>query len=246
MGEYLPLSEPNAHISELHSGIAKQLRTLQRRSERPGPVQTKKIRAVCSRCNNSWMSALEEEAKPILLRALTSQGLIVGPSEAERLSKWAVLKAIVGEHASGDHLTPADDRSNFRSMQAIPSYFRVFANMHASTTQAAYVRHSATFSLTLNGPKPSLPKGVNRNVQLTTLLVGPLCLHVSATRVDGAPNGLLDPVRPMACLHPISSATVDLGLIPVLTDIDLHLNSRAIQRLIDHPRVKYGGELPVP
>jgi hypothetical protein len=245
MAAYLPITAPNAHISEVHSGIPKQPRTLQRRSERPGPVHTKKVRAVCHKCNNTWMSAVEEQAKPILLRALSSQELTIEAAEAAHLSNWAVLKAVVGEHASADHLTPYEDRSAVRTSQTLPAYFRVFVAKHQSQTQTAYVRHSATLSLTLKGPAPPLPKGITRNIQITTLLVGPLCFHVAAMRVHGVHIALLDPVRPMHQVHPPLASTVNLSMTPALTDIDLHFNSKVIERLMRHPKVKYGGDLPV-
>jgi hypothetical protein len=245
MAAYLPVAEPKAHISEVHSGIPKQPRVLQRRSERPGPVHTKKVRAVCQRCNNTWMSAIEEQAKPVLLRFLTSSSSNIDTAEASHLSTWAVLKTVVGEHASADHLTPYEDRSKLRTVGELPWYFRVFAAKHRSLTRTAYVRHSATLSRTLKGPEPPLPRGITRNFQVTTLLVGPLCLHVSALRVNDVDPALLDPVRPMHRLHPPVGHAVDLGSTLELGEVDLHLNSQVVERLMRHPRVKYGGEIPV-
>lgn len=244
MASYLPLGPHNAHISEVHSGIPKQSRTLQRRSERPGPVHTKKVRAVCRTCNNGWMSVVETEAKPVLLSALTEEALIVRPSESLKLSRWAVLKAIVGEHASNDHLTPYDDRSALRTERAIPPYFRVFAAMHRSQTRTAYARHSATLSLSIKGPAPPLPKGITRNVQITTLLVGPLCLHVTAMRVDDVSVTLLDPVRPMQRAHPDPDESTNLSAASRLSDVDIHLNAEGIDRIMRHPKVVFGGDLP--
>ena len=244
MASYLPIGTPNANISEVHSGIPKQASVLQRRSERPGPVHTKKVRAVCRRCNNGWMSEIEGRAKSPLLSALTSQDLNIDTAQIAALAVWAVLKAIVGEHASEDHLTPYEDRSRLRSSQAIPPYFRVFVAKHEGKTRTAYIRHSATLSLSLKGPTPPLPKGIDRNVQITTLLVGPLCFHITATRVHDIGAALLDPVRAMHRIHPSPNETVDLSQSFLLSDIDMHLNAQAIERIMHHPRVKYGGDLP--
>jgi hypothetical protein len=191
------------------------------------------------------MGAIEEQAKPILLRALTSQDLTIKIDEAMHLSNWAVLKAVVSEHASENHLTPYEDRSAIRTSLVLPAYFRVFVAKHRSHTQTAYVRHSATLSLTPKGPEPPLPKGITRNIQVTTLIAGPLCLHVAAVRVRDIRAALLDPVRPMHRLHPAFGSAIDLSITPALTDIDMHFNSDVIERLMRHPRVKYGGDLPV-
>ncbi len=244
MAAYLPIAAPNAHVSEVHSGIPKQPSVLQRRSERPGPVHTKKVRAVCRRCNNGWMSELEARAKLPLLRILTSQDLKIVSEQSSTLATWAVLKAIVGEHASEDHLTPYEDRSRLRVELAIPPYFRVFAAKHTSTTKAAYLRHSATLSLSLKGPVPSLPKGINRNIQVTTILVGPLCLFITATRVHDIDVTLLDPVRSMLRIYPDPDESQDVEGSTALSDIDMHINSQVIERIMQHPKVKYGGERP--
>jgi hypothetical protein len=190
------------------------------------------------------MSAIEVEAKSPLLQALTSQDLTIGNGQASALAKWAVLKAIVGEHASEEHLTPYDDRCALMSGQAIPPYFRVFTAKHYSKIRTAYLRHSATISLSQKGPVPPLPKGINRNVQITTLIVGPLCFHVTATRVHDVAITLLDPIRPMHRIHPAPVDSVDLNQSFVLSDIDMHFNSQAIERIMRHPRVKYGGDVP--
>jgi hypothetical protein len=232
MSSYLPVSqESSSHVSEIHSGVPKQPREIERRSHRPGPVHTKKVRAVCRTCNNTWMSEIEAEAKHIDFAATTA------------LSTWSALKVMVGEHASDQHLTPKQDRASFMQSREIPPYFRVFLARHMGATSAAYFRHSATLSFSRSGPKPQLPAGINRNIQVTTIIVGPLCLYVSAARVDDVPTELLDPVRSMSRIHPCP-ATVEQTQLPVLSEYDIHLNSLAIERIVRHPQVKYGGPLP--
>jgi hypothetical protein len=244
MAAYLPIGKTNAHVSEVRSGIPKQPSTLKQRSERPGPVHTKKVRAVCRRCNSGWMSSIEEEAKPMLQSALTSTEWTVSSKEAQAIARWAILKAIVCEHASLDHLTPQEDRNVLRLHLEVPAYFRVFIARHSGELRAAYLRHSATFSRSLEGLAPPLSKNLNRNVQITTILVGPLCFHITAIRVDGVPSSLLDPVRRMHQLHPGPYQLFAVNELPLLADLDMHLNSQAIDRIMNHPKVMYGGELP--
>ncbi len=244
MAIHLPTPNPNAHISEIRSGIPKQPSHLERRSERPGPVHTKKIRAICSQCNNGWMSSIETAAKTPLLRALKSNIFSISMEEAEDLATWAILKTIVGEHAGTDPLTPIEDRAALRTFRALPPYFQVFLARHQSQALTAYKRHSATLSLTMDGPFPPLPKGITRNVQVTTLLVGPLCFVITAVRVQDLDISLLDPRRPMHRIYPKPNCEIDLNTTPALTKDDIRFNSEIIERVLQHPLVKYGGERP--
>src|SRR5262249_20393459 len=59
--------------------------TTARIGQRRGNLWTMKLRRVCERCNNGWMSVLETQAKPILVQLMRSetcvlQQMIVGHS----------------------------------------------------------------------------------------------------------------------------------------------------------------------
>jgi hypothetical protein len=64
---HIRAGEAGSNVSEFHAAEGKNAPSLQRRSERPGDVVTKKIRAVCERCNNGWMSEVESNVKPTIL-----------------------------------------------------------------------------------------------------------------------------------------------------------------------------------
>lgn len=242
MARLLPIPASNAHASEIRSGVPKQPDQLQKRSERPGPLHTKKVRSVCSVCNNGWMSEIESAAKPSLLRALASDTFTFSPEETRCLATWAVLKAIVAEHASEDPLTPLEDRVALKTDRMIPPYFQVFLAKHKSSTLTAYKRHSATLSLTIKGPQPPLPKGITRNTQATTLLVGPLCFYITAVRVSNLNPLILAPKRPMHQIHPSTKSDLDLASTTALNDIDIYLISEAVERIVQDPKVRYAGE----
>lgn len=46
---------------------------------------------ICQSCNNRWMSRLQSEVKPILLRLIEQQSLDLTISERLRLSRWAAM-----------------------------------------------------------------------------------------------------------------------------------------------------------
>lgn len=237
--------DATGNISEFHATEGKQPQTLQRKTERPGGVVTKKIRAVCQRCNNGWMSALESSVKPTVLAVLEGRRTNLTESEVSAVALWAVVKTIVGEHASqGIALTPSSDRFLVHVNKTPPSYFRVFLGLHIDPSQAAYVRHSTTISLTKTGPEPPLADDVQRNIQLVCFLVGRLAICVTAARVSGFNAATIDPPANMLRLWPSPAPNLDLGMVAALDREGLSTAASGLDRLIASSFVLYGGPVP--
>ena len=245
LAQHLPKHPTGAHISEFHEGQAKHPPLLKWRSERPGAVVTKKIRAVCVTCNNTWMSSAEEKIKPIILSLLRGSGP-VSVQAAAALAYWVALKSIVGEHATENTaLTPPQDRHALRESGLIPNYFRLFVASHTLEAHSGYYRHSGTISQSLSGPSPSLPNGIARNIHATTFLVGRLCFYVTAIRATGINRTLLDPKPPMHRIWPLPSDHFALEALTSLNAFQVHMLSRSLERVFQHSAVRYGGPVPV-
>lgn len=245
LAPHLSPTTVNAHITELHEGEFKQPIRLQRRSERQGAVNTKKIRVVCIACNNQWMSAVESSAKPVLLGLLDGSTRSLSLKAVKALSVWVAVKSILGEHSTeGTALTPPADRLVLYERREVPSYFRFFMAFHSLRTESEYYRHSTTVSRSMSGPTPSLPEGITRNIHATTFLVGRLCFYVTAVRVSEVSTALLDPSFPMHRIWPNPDCPLDLGSMPPLNDVQVQIISRSLERLVQHPQVKYGGPIP--
>lgn len=96
--------------------------------EQPGSVLRVVAREVCARCNGGWMSRLEQDAKPILLRLMQAAGdgsrVLLGPAEAATVGAWAVKTAWVRELASkGSHVATTSAMRRFLAEQGLPSEF---------------------------------------------------------------------------------------------------------------------------
>lgn len=66
---------------------------------------------VCTGCNNGWMSTLETEAKPILIRLIADPRLLPGLSVEERhtVARWTLKTAVALNQASfGNEANPLD------------------------------------------------------------------------------------------------------------------------------------------
>ena len=62
-----------------------------------GDPASKKIKAVCKDCNSSWMSRIEEAAKPILTPMFLGEASVLTPADQSAITECVALKTIVGE-----------------------------------------------------------------------------------------------------------------------------------------------------
>lgn len=88
---------------------------------RPSQGLDFKVRVVCGRCNHGWMSALEEEAKPILERLLTTTQLQpLLKNEQALIVRWATKTAMMLDFTQEEPLVPQRDRTLFYRRRTIP------------------------------------------------------------------------------------------------------------------------------
>ncbi|GAB1263174.1 hypothetical protein [Aurantivibrio plasticivorans] len=155
--------------------------------ERPGHLFSLKIRAVCSKCNNGWMSGIENKTKPIILKMIEGKKCKISKEELEALSFWVALKVVVAEHANNKEdlsVTPSSDRRLMMEDKKIPNYLNIFIGNHSTGHNSAWLRYSWTMAYSPNGPSPPL-LGHQRNAQAISFMVGPIFFYVLQVRVLG-------------------------------------------------------------
>jgi hypothetical protein len=84
---------------------------------------------VCEKCNNSWMSAIEDRAKPILFLLIKGEtAFSIGPAEAHALAIFAFKTAVVIDHSdrSRSPFFSSRIRNGFRTSLAIPNFVQMW------------------------------------------------------------------------------------------------------------------------
>lgn len=164
------LTSPTGHKAE--RGVA----------GRAGSINTIKIRAVCDRCNNGWMSQLEESVRPFLTPIITGAPIVLDFEQTALIARWVALKCIVAEHSQGEWMTPREDREAFREGGRIPRYFNIYMANHNMQNAAGYVRH--TNCIAVNSPEPNPPlNGAAANIQTISFVLGRVFVHLNAARI---------------------------------------------------------------
>ena len=65
----------------------------------PTDTPRARIRCVCKRCNNEWMSQIESAAKLTIERRITSEATLLEPEAQIVLARWAIKTAMVFQAA---------------------------------------------------------------------------------------------------------------------------------------------------
>ena len=88
---------------------------------RPGDPASQRLRCVCEKCNNGWMSHLQIKAKPILVGLISNTWESLDRDAQTTFSAWATMFTTVFEMAdpSSAAVSP-EERSQFRK-DLIPS-----------------------------------------------------------------------------------------------------------------------------
>lgn len=102
---------------------------------KPGSVFNNRALAVCRRCNNGWMSAMERKAKPLIVSMmnLTEPEPVVTltPDQAAILATWAIKTAWMNEESEpGWRATTREMRRALHLNSLPPEYSAVWAARH--------------------------------------------------------------------------------------------------------------------
>lgn len=212
--------------------------------KRQGKLSTKKIRVVCGKCNSGWMSNLENQAKPTLVRIFKEEKFVMGRTEQENLSRWIATKVIVGEHAEKNiEVTPKKDRESLMSDKKIPEYFAIYIGKHSHEHDTAWLRTSMVLALSPEGPNPDL-KGLQRNAQTVAFICGPLFVFVFSVREKDIDPTTFFNIKRLIRLLPVEMDTISWPPSELLTDEDMSRYAWALNNCKNDKNVYYAGDLP--
>lgn len=210
---------------------------------RQGGAITKKIRVVCKKCNNGWMSQLEDLAKPILTPLIVGEPIVLNRDQQRIVAEWITLKMMVSEHnIPPDVILPQIDRDNFFTDRTIPPYFHIWViSSNSEKWRSRYIRHNATFSL-----PPVVPTSPKKNTQTIAWGVGRLFIYVMMSTAGGVDLTKWIDVHPTVLkLYPYAGETLPLPFLRSIDDQSGDKMAFTLDELIKSPRVLYK-DLPRP
>ncbi|MDF2156159.1 hypothetical protein [Vibrio sp. CAU 1672] len=177
MGKELGKSPTDKYVEGVIASEPKSSDYDEKLSERFGNVSTKKFRVVCTKCNNGWMSALEEKVKPIIKNVLYSCDIELNRDQIRLFTQWLVMKTMLAEHSNNNtESTPKTDLLEFGKHQKIPDSFRIYLAKHDLDDNSAYSRTSVRLGTSHTQSREIVEQG--NNTQATAFIVGRLFIYV--------------------------------------------------------------------
>lgn len=121
-----------------------------------------KVRAVCQRCNNGWMSAMEYEIKPLLQRLLTGKSFVLHQAAQSQLASWAFKTAVVMDQIAETPSIPGIDAHNFYQDRRPVTGVYVFVGTRAAEPRPADSRTSGMLAEFSTSPPKAPASGPTR------------------------------------------------------------------------------------
>jgi len=143
---------------------------------RQGHLITRKVKAVCYRCNTGWLSQLEEELKTVLTKLITGAPCVLDDWTQRRLATWSVKTAMTAEFLDPETVAISFDMREYLRLYRQPHPdFDVFIGSYKGDDELFRWDHNSTELFNKAAGKGST--GI-RNTQITTLGIGQLFIEV--------------------------------------------------------------------
>jgi hypothetical protein len=185
--------------------------------EHRGPIGSRKIRNVCSRCNGGWMSRLETAAKPILTELILGRRCHLDSRAQTSIAAWTMMTSITAEYTDvPTQCIPAEDR-HFLMANGKPHVgWRVWIGRYRGDDWKQRYSHWG------NKLGFYTPTGVDwHGFQTSVFVVGELLLY-AASSTDVSLLAGFHPIQDdaLAMIWPPSDASVDSHQLRFQTDAE--------------------------
>lgn len=151
------------------------------------------VGVVCERCNNGWMSALEERAKPYLETMLRGRGRELHEGGLRTLAAWALKTSMMVEHMHGAkrHIIPRDEYAQLYEDGEPSERVRIWMATYEGTNAAAVGSMWGLDAETNEtGAREWDPDRGARDIWGATIVFGPAVFQVFGTTILPLLEGL--------------------------------------------------------
>lgn len=149
-----------------------------------GDPHSRRIPCVCAKCNNEWMSGLQEDAKPFLVPMLQNKPVALHKLTKTMLATWVTMTTMVAEYENQAMVAiPQSDRTKFFETQHPLPHWRIWIGSHRRQNVPMF--HHNVLPFTTEEELKRLPPGAETdaaNTQTTTICLGKyLVIHVMSS-----------------------------------------------------------------
>jgi hypothetical protein len=149
-------------------------------SYKQGGLWSQKIRNVCAKCNNGWMSRLEEDAKPIISSLINNEEFTLDEGSQRIISTWVAVVSIMAEFTDMHSLSiPEDHRQFIMDNNKTPDGWSIWIGRCKDSSWKERYSHNG-FAIV---PKELIKCVPNGNTQISAFTIGELFIYIFSTTV---------------------------------------------------------------
>jgi hypothetical protein len=190
---------------------------------RQGHAGSRKPRNTCIKCNGGWMSRLEQSNMARMSSLILGKPVLLTTMDQWLLSALLCLITIRLEFTDLEMQgVPVEDRRQlmFTGHPPFDSWRIWIAKFGGANPEDHWSRH---FGMQVVSSPNEIFRPHKCNTQVTTMVIGELCVHLVSSSAMPVPRGYSGVV--LTSLWPPSNFDIDSRLIPFLDDADVvHLH----------------------
>jgi hypothetical protein len=139
-------------------------------------VFDQKVRAVCERCNNGWMSRLEQRAKPLLLDLMAGRAHVLTRSDQQTLAVWAAKTTFVANETFPHPTGIAGEQRRYLARMGAPPPRSIV--MWVGAYAGAQPGQFHQRGMAVSRPGERVTDGDDPNMWAATLSLGAVLFHL--------------------------------------------------------------------
>jgi len=212
-----------------------------------GDPKSRRVKVVCKKCNNGWMSRLQEKAKDVLLPLIIGKPVVLGAEAQDLIAKWCAMSTMTADfiYPERQAISQEDRTLLFENHVVRPNTWRIWIGRYIRGRWPSYfIKLSLPYADDEITPS-LLPSGRPRpNTQTTTLVFGELFVHAFSCPVPDlvAKVGITHQgAKKIAQIWPVREQFVAWPIV-AMSDEDANRIAGAISERMSGIPVRWDGE----
>lgn len=156
-------------ISHAHAGRGTEW-------ERQTPYIDQTVRRVCKVCNETWMSALEAEAKELLTHMMYGNAVTLKPTHQELLMRWGYKTTLTLALVAATSPIPLEQYRYFHRERRPPKSVHIRIGYYSGSRWTCFFRNQALF-MEGGDLEPTAPNAYQATMTFGRLLIQTIANH---------------------------------------------------------------------
>lgn len=212
-------------------------------TQKQGQAGSRRVKVVCQKCNNEWLSDLEKRTKPLLLMLINGLPFTLDADAQVALATWAAKTIMAAEFVQPDKVAiPPEERASLmRNLVPPDGGWWIWMAGSQGVEWRTGIHH---FSARINVTPVDLETPDIVNLQSTTIGIGGLLIHAISTTVPGHSFALSNPDRSdLRPIWPQPTAAITWPRPRLLTDENINVITTNVVRAFERLRPRPPGQI---